>query len=232
MRYKFITLIILIIFAAAGIFSTSAEALNFGIYAETSYLYFFDDRLDQTIEEPFNGEGEDEEYISLSYDNSLAWGFNGGGWVEIMSGVPLGVEYMRLTTADSDRVPPEVAEAEGDVRKELVLNAVRASIGMNLAEFTEIYEVPSIVLFAGGGYYFGSYEQDGELEIREEERWDIREDDEGASLGFHVGAIYEHEITELFSARMSAKFRTVNIEFDQNYNLGGVELSAGATLTF
>lgn len=233
-----ITFFLLGFLLAGGLISQPAAAIDFGLYGDVSFTNFFEDDFAGVIEEELVVDEDDEdeeaevEYVRLSYDITSTYSLSGGAWVELLDGVPIAAEFHRMTAADFDRVPPEIMEAEGELRKELTVNSVRMSIGMNLAEFAEIYNVPAIVLSAGGGFYFGNYLQEGEMEIEEEEVRDISEDDDGSSLGFHLGARYENQITDLFSVRLGAKYRLLDITFDQNYNLSGFEVSAGASVGF
>ena len=201
----------------------NVQALNFGINARGYYTTFADTEVLQR-ELVLNDENDEWEE-TLEIDITQAAGFALGGNIATHPGVKFIIDGGLATTSDSDKVttPDGIDE---DLHASLMLASLRFTGEINLAEFAEMYDIPSILLQGGIGYYQGFGEIDSSvLEFSEESL-------EGGNLGFRIGSGISFDINENMSIQGNIGYRILEIPLEQHTDFNGLEISGGFNYNF
>ncbi len=211
-------LLSLIIFCVFSWFAfSSVQALTYGIDVGGNFTTFAD-------EDVLNREIELTDEENLQLDMTSGGGFTLGGNIELEPGIFITARGGVIFASDSDRTIVE--DSAETINAELMLASLHFKGQINLAEFSQMYELPDILLTGGPGYYLGS----GEITSTADAFVD--EDLEGGSFGLTLGTGLRHNLDNNLAVRANIGYRLLEIGFDQHTNLSGVKLSAGFIYNF
>ena len=207
-----------------GIFETEAEAFSIGLRGEGFYTTFADTGILQN--EEIQLEPEDVFDDTLSFDITSAPGFALGAVLEPRAGTRFILDAGLLSTSDSDSTTGE-GGTEARVDAIMLLPSLQLSGEINIAEFAEMYDIPSIIFYGGAGYYHSLGEITFENVIGESDR-----DLTGGGIGFRAGSRLAFELSESLEIKGTLGYRRLEIKFDRHTDLSGPEIGAGITFTF
>lgn len=201
---------------------STVQAMNFGLEARGSFTTFADEDVLQReiILEAENQENEEK----LNLDITRAQGFALAGNLQVQPGLNFIADFSLFSTSDSDRM--KVDGSTENASASMLLASLGLSGELNLAEFTEMYDIPSILLTAGTGYYHAY----GEIDSSSQDF--TTENLEGGNFGFKVGTGIRQDISENLVVKGNISYRSLTIPLEQHTDLNGPQVSGSLTYIF
>ncbi len=207
-------------FLFPGFLLQEAEALTISVRGQGFYTNFADTNLLQEEEIELY---EDELEDTLAFDITSAQVFTLGGGIKPWTGTKITIDAGLFSASDSDRVESAVNPR---VDASFFLSSLQIGGEVDLAEFAEMYDIPSLKFYGGLGYYHGL----GEISYERVERSD--QDLSGGNIGFRAGTGLAFDLGGSFEVQGTIGYRSLEIKFEEHTDLSGLELGGGVTYKF